>query len=133
MKKIAFVFVLMLAAVAVGQNSELELAEAGGADIMAAALTAIGLAFNAGGVWFLVFLVNRYRPMLRKKAPHWIPLLSILSAPILNGLAALILQYAGIEVDFSLVIGALAGTGAVAFDQIYRQKRKAPAASRFPA
>ena len=126
MKKIAFVFVLMLSGLGLG-------AADAGADVMAACMTALGLALNAGGVWFLVFLVNKYRPMLRKKAPHWIPLIAIVAGPLLNALAALVLQYAGVEIDFSMLIAALAGTGAVTLDQMGRQFKKRVRPSRLPA
>lgn len=104
-----------------------------GAEVAEAALQALGLALNAGGVWFLVFLVNKYRPLLREKAPHWIPIIAMLAGPLLNAFAAVLLQYAGMEIDFSPLIAALAGTSAIAFDQVGRQYRKRFKPSRLPA
>lgn len=124
MKSLTFVFILMLSTIAFGQVGAAEFA--GNGDVATAGLQALALAFNAGGVWFLVFLVNKYRPKLREHAPHWIPVIAMLAGPILNAIATLILNEAGIAVDFSPLIAALAGTGAVALDQVGRQYRKRP-------
>lgn len=96
-------------------------------ELGAAALQALGMAINTGGVYLLVFLLLKWRPVLKEKRPHWIPVLAIIAGPLLNALAAFGTELLGVGLDFSPLIGVIGGTGAVAIDQLYRQKKKAPA------
>ncbi len=100
-------------------------AVANGGVSLEAALHALGLALNTGGVYMLVFLILKWRPKLKETAPQYIPMIAIIAGPALNAAAVFVSQAAGIDIDFSPVIAALAGPSAVTIDQLYRQKRKA--------
>ncbi len=121
MRYLILVLLVFFPGIAAGQEApapaELELG--------AAALQALGLAINTGGVYLLVFLVLKWRPVLKKRAPHFIPMIAIVAGPLLNLLAAFGTELIGYPIDFSPLIGVMGGTGAVAVDQIYRQRRKA--------
>ena len=94
-------------------------------DLGVAGLIALAMALNTGGVFFLVNAVNKWKPKLRERAPQWIPLIAMVSGPLLNGAAALLTDALGYPIDFSLLIGAFGGTAAVTFDQVRKQRRRA--------
>ena len=96
-------------------------------DLGASGLIALAMALNTGGVFFLVNLINKWKPKLRERAPQWIPILAMISGPILNAAAALLTEALGYPIDFSLLIGAFGGTAAVTFDQVRKQRRRARA------
>lgn len=94
-------------------------------DLGAAGLIALAMALNTGGVFFLVNAVNKWKPKLRERAPQWIPILALMSGPLVNAAGAALSNAFNYPVDFSPLIGALGGTAAVTFDQVRKQRRRA--------
>ena len=92
-----------------------------------AAYTALAMAINAGGVFYLVSLITRLLPALRNRAPQCIPIIAALSGPLLNLAGAALSDLFGYPIDFSPIIGAFGGTAAVAVHQIRTQRRRAVA------
>ena len=78
----------------------------------AAGLTALAMALNTGGVFFLVNLITSLVPTLRVRAPQWIPILAMLSGPLLNAAGAALSDALGYPIDFSPLVGAFGGTTA---------------------
>ncbi len=119
LRLILFAFFTLIATTAFAQDAPLpvDLAEVG--------LIALAMALNTGGVFFLVNAVNKWKPKLREKAPQWIPMIAMMSGPILNGAGALLGDVFNYPFDFSPLIGAFGGTAAVAFDQVRKQRRRA--------
>ena len=94
-------------------------------DLGAAGLIALAMALNTGGVFFLVNAVNKWKPRLRERAPQWIPIIAMLSGPLLNAAGVFLSNALGYPIDFSLLIGSFGGTAAVTFDQVRKQRRRA--------
>ena len=113
------VFFLSLTAAAFAQDAPPPI------DLGAVGLIALAMALNTGGVFFLVNAVNKWKPKLRERAPQWIPMIAMLSGPLLNGAGALLGDVFNYPFDFSPLIGAFGGTAAVAFDQVRKQRRRA--------
>lgn len=97
------------------------------ADTAATLGVALGMMVNTGGVFLLVFMVNKILPELRKKSPQFIPLIALVAGPLLNLAASAIGGFLGYEIDFSPVIGAFGGAGAVAAHQVHKQRRRVKA------
>lgn len=93
-------------------------------DVTSAALTALAMALNAGGVFFLVFWVNRAWPAIRKRNPQWVPVIALTAGPALNALAVFLSEIFGHPIDFSPVAAAFAGPGAISAHQLWKQRRK---------
>ena len=119
LRLILFAFFTLLAAPAFAQGDPPPI------DLGAVGLIALAMALNTGGVFFLVNAVNKWKPKLRERAPQWIPMIAMLSGPLLNGAGALLGDVFNYPFDFSPLIGAFGGTAAVAFDQVRKQRRRA--------
>ena len=112
---------VFLCGLAVGQTTP----EPAAGGELEAAVHALGLALNTGGVYYLVFLILKWKRKLRIESPQFIPIIAISAGPLLNYAAVLIANSVGIAIDFSPAIAALSGPAAVTLDQIYRQRQKA--------
>ncbi len=116
-----FVFVsLVFAAAVFAQEVPLE----AGVDLGASGLTALAMAINTGGVFFLVNLITSFAPTLRRRAPQWIPIIAMASGPLLNVAGAALSEALGHPIDFSPIIGAFGGSAAVVVHQFRTQRRR---------
>jgi len=103
-------------------------------DLVTSGLMAIGMALQAGGVWFLVQLVKAKAPALRQSAPQWIPVLALVLAPALDFLASALSGVLLHPIDLTPVVQAfnsvldgfnpLTGALVAASDQFFRQRAK---------
>ncbi len=93
-------------------------------DVGAAGFTALAMAVNTAGVFYLVNLITAFTPTLRRRAPQWIPILAMASGPVLNVAGAALSEALGHPIDFSPIIGAFGGSAAVVVHQFRTQRRR---------
>lgn len=100
-----------------------------------AALQAIGFAFQAGVVWFAVFLIRKWQPIIKERYPV---ALMALAAALPAGAAAAetaLSGFFGTPITLQAIVeavgsGAELGVGAILLDQLGKQFRKQSHAKR---